>query len=125
MKHYLLLFLLIAKICSAQYFAHYTLKDNVKKNILYDRATVTTFSLDSNHIFITARDKTGKELWRTDPWKDNKLMTYRVNRPVIVYFYFENSSRTNNKEVIWIVYNNTQFGFIEKETGRFTWMGQD
>jgi len=61
----------------------------------------------------------------TDPWKDNKIEVYRVKRPVIVQFYLANNKWTDNKEVIGIVYNNTQFAIVNKETGKFTWLGQD
>lgn len=92
---------------------------------LKDSLSGNTFLLDSAHIHIYAFNANGDTLWKTDPWKDYKLEVYRTKRPVIVQFYFEKNKRTSNKEVIWIVYNNTQFGNIDKKTGSFFWMGQD
>jgi hypothetical protein len=96
-----------------------------KQVVLVDKFNKTKFTLDSTKIFITAVDSNGKQLWQTDPWKDTKLMTYRVKRPVIVRYELVKSERTKNKEVIWIVYNNTQFGEIDKRTGKFHCHGQD
>jgi len=101
---------------SKQLAAHATLSDD---------STKTLFILDTSQVFITALDSNGRQLWRTDPWKDNNLEKYRVERPIIVYFSFENNERTDNKEAIWIVYNNTQFGIVDKSNGKFTWFGQD
>ena len=104
--------------------SHIQLKPHISY-ILEDSITGTRFILDSNHINIYALSKIGDTLWKTDPWKDNKLDTYRFTRPVIVYYKFANSVRTKNEEVIWIIYINTQFGIIDKKTGKFRFMGQD
>lgn len=92
---------------------------------LIDSVSGNRFVLDSLHINVCALNANGDTLWRTDPWKDNKLEVYRTNRPVIVNIYFEKNEWTDNKEVIWIVYHNTQFGTQNKTTGKFFWMGQD
>jgi hypothetical protein len=101
---------------SKQLAAHATLSDD---------STKTLFILDTSQVFIIALDSMGRQLWRTDPWKDNHIEMYRIQRPVIVKFFFANNEWTNNKEAIWIVYNNTQFGIVEKANGKFTWFGQD
>ncbi|OYU96550.1 MAG: hypothetical protein CFE21_09200 [Bacteroidetes bacterium B1(2017)] len=108
-----------------QYVGHATLNNNLKNRTLIDSLTGTKFVLDTAQIYVTAFHKSGKQLWQTDPWKDNKLMEYRVKRPIIVRFDFANNKWTDNKNVIWIVYNNTQFGIIDKSTGEFKWFGQD
>jgi len=92
---------------------------------IIDSITGNIFLLDSAHINIYAFNSKGDTLWSSDPWKDNKLEAYRVKRPVIVDFDFATNEWTDNKEVIWIVYNNTQFGIINKESGEFIWFGQD
>jgi hypothetical protein len=74
---------------------------------------------------VTALNPQGKQLWRTDAWKDNRLEAYRVKRPVISYFAFGKDIRDKKTEVIWLTYNNTQFGFLDKKTGAFRWLGQD
>jgi hypothetical protein len=110
---------------STSYVTKYKLDSKIEDFILIDTTNETNFILDADQIYVTAIDKDGNQLWRTDPYTDNNLMKYRVERPIIVYFYFVNSKRTNNEEVIWIVYNNTQFGIIDKLTGKFTFYGQD
>jgi len=123
----LLLIVLVVTVFSsrAQYVGHATLSTSHKADTLVDNLTSTKFILDTSRIFITAIDANGKQLWKTDPWKDNKLDAYRVKRPILAEFYFVNNLHTNNQEVIWIIYNNTQFGIVDKRTGKFTWFGQD
>jgi len=128
MKHSLLLLLLLPVLLNAQtttYTGHSNLKNRIKNYTLTDSITGGTFVLDTTNIYITAFDKSGKQLWRTDPWKDNDLGIYRVQRPVIVYYSLANSDRANKEEVIWITYQNTQFGYIDKKDGKFTFLGQD
>ncbi len=93
--------------------------------IIVDSVTQNRFILDTSHINIYALNAKGDTLWHTDPWKDNNIMEYRVKRPVIVDFGFAANTWASKKEVIWIVYINTQFGIIDKATGKFTWLGQD
>ena len=124
---FILTFLLSINFCIGQteYVGRAILDNCVEKFTLVDTISGIKFTLDSTQIYVTAIDKSGKQLWRTDPWKDNNLMEYRVKRPIIVKFGFANNQWTDNKEVIWITYNNTQFGIIDKLTGKFTWFGQD
>jgi hypothetical protein len=128
---FILTFLLIIIFCIGHaqevtsYAGTYELGTNIESFVLIDTINETNFILDSTQIYVTAIDKNGNQLWQTDPWKDNNLIEYRVERPIIVRFYFVNNERTNNKEVIWIVYNNTQFGIIDKITGGFIFYGQD
>jgi hypothetical protein len=97
----------------------------VKEYTLIDQEFKMKFLLDSQRIHIDAYDSLNRLVWRTDPWLDNELMMYRLKRPRIIYFAFANEERTGNKEVIWIEYNTTQFGILDKETGKFTSFGQD
>jgi hypothetical protein len=97
---------------------------------IIDSASGVLFSLDSAHIMISAQDSTGKILWKTDPWKDNHIQVYRTNRPLIVDFKFAKTNFDYNNvpkgtKVLWIVYINTQFGYLDLATGKFTWLGQD
>jgi hypothetical protein len=103
-------------------------KDIVK---LVDSVTSNYFILDSNKIFITAYDKSNKIIWRTDPYKNDSIPEYRTKRPFIIYFvfgkspdYFSNKIKEGLK-VIWITYNNTQFGFIDIRNGKYYYCGQD
>jgi len=108
-----------------QYVGHHTLDTEFKAITLTDAATGNQFILDSMRIMVTAFNPQGKQLWRTDAWKDNHLEAYRVKRPVISYFAFGKDTRDEKTEVIWLTYNNTQFGFLDKKTGAFSWLGQD
>ena len=146
--------LVSTNVCYAQrqrtytYIAHATLSGRPKSDTLVDKITSTKFIIDSARIYITAIDASGKQLWRTDAWKDNGLEEYRVKRPVIARFSFynyyygdsiiyvdklkgrqvkeiERNRDKYSREVIAIAYNNTQFGLIDKKTGLFHFKGQD
>ena len=117
-----LLFPAITKAQTVSYVAHYTEKDQIKRDTLVDKQDGTKFIIDRKRIFITAIDKNGKQLWKTDPATDNKLEEYRTKRPTIVYFEFSNELK---KQVILISYNNSQAGYIDKQTGKFYFQGQD
>ena len=107
---------------STTYVGRYILSTNIESFILIDPVTEIKYVLDSDQIYITSYDKDDNQLWQTDPWKDNNLRQYRVERPIIVRFYF---STYRESEIIWITYNNTQFGIIDKLTGEFCYFGQD
>jgi hypothetical protein len=128
----LTILLLSSNICFGQkeveYIARAVYENNLKILTLQDSVTKTKFILDSAQITITAIDTNGKQLWQTDPWKDNKLKVYRIDRPIIVHFNLGKAgwnSSDPKKEVIWIGYNNTQFGTLDKLTGKFIFLGQD
>jgi hypothetical protein len=126
MKHILLSIILTisATCCFGQYTGHATINRKVKQRTLIDDSKFK-FELDSTQVTITAFSTNGELLWKTDPWLDNNLPKYRVDRPYIVYFVLDKNERTDNEEVIWITYNNTQFGTIDKRTGKFKFHGQD
>ncbi|UOQ53121.1 hypothetical protein [Hymenobacter cellulosivorans] len=129
----LIIFALSVGACraQAQYVGHYTLKSRPKSYTLVDEESGTRFLLDSSRVFITAIDKNGKKLWRTDPYTAAKVEAYRVKRPEIVYFslskaqHNESPAFRKGDEVTSVGYNNTVFGLISKETGIFFYLGQD
>ncbi|MES2616692.1 MAG: hypothetical protein V4613_02375 [Bacteroidota bacterium] len=121
----LLFILLIPTIAKGQYVGRSTLKSNIQKDTLIDSTTGVKFIIDTARIYITAIDTNGNQLWKTDPVVDAKIEAYRVQRPVIVYFVFETDSYNKNKQIIAITYNNSQFGYINKLTGKFDFLGQD
>lgn len=128
-KIFTLLLAIMFSTCFGQelteYIGHSTLRNRVKNDTLIDKELKMIFVLDTAHINITAYDFAGKPVWKTDPWLGNKLREYRVKRPVVVSYSFQKNKWTDEKEVIWITYNNTQFGILDKNTGKFTWFGQD
>ncbi|MES2382147.1 MAG: hypothetical protein V4538_13965 [Bacteroidota bacterium] len=102
----------------------------VLRDTLYDKQNGNIYVLDKNRIFITAYDKEKKLLWKTDPALDSFLPQYQMEqfelkRPIIKYFSLQELKDDKRMEVIWIVFNNTQFGYLLKNNGKFYWLGQD
>jgi len=114
----LMIVLALPTICRGQYVSHYIEKDRIKKDTLTDTITGNKFIIDKERIFITTINKKGKVLWKTDPFVDSKLSEYRIKRPTIVYFEL-------TPGFLNISYNNSQFGYIEIDTGKFIFAGQD
>ena len=86
-----------------------------------------TFVLDSSHNYVTAHDSIGNIVWKTDPYKDNRIEEYRTKRPIIVDFLFgpkDNVDSTERNKVLWVMYSNTQFGFLNLKTGKYEFVGQ-
>jgi hypothetical protein len=98
---------------------------------LIDSVTNNYFVLDASQIFITAFNEKNKKIWKTDPYKDNSICEYRTKRPVIIEYRFGKSPdnfpnyEKEGIKVIWITYNNTQFGFVDLISGKYYWLGQD
>lgn len=96
-----------------------------------DRNTKMFFVLDSTHTTIEAFNESGEFIWKTNPHTDNKLSTYRTNKPYIVYFdltddyWCAEGFVEKGTPVIAISYVNTQFGVLKLETGEFRFCGQD
>ena len=150
---FLFAFIVSISFCYGQsvtYVAHAALSGQPINFKLVDKTNGTKYILDSARIFITAINSAGKQLWKVDPWKDSKLDAYRVERPVVArlifgnYFYgdsiiyvnklkqksvqakeIQNNRDKYTREVIWVVYNNTQFGILNRATGAFEYHGQD
>jgi len=127
-KHFKFCFLIFTVAFSssilAQYVGRYTEKNRIIFDTLLDKLTSNKFIVDTSRTYITAIDQQGKILWRTNPILDNKLEKYQTDKPTIIHFAFNNNP-TKTKEVIWISYSNTQFGYIDKGSGKFTFRGQD
>ncbi len=100
-------------------------RNPILKDTLYDKENGNIYVLDKNKIFVTAYDKNGKVIWRTDPVKDAFIRKYRTDRPIIVSFEFGTESVNQKSEAIWIRYNNSQFGYLLKKNGKFRCQGQD
>jgi hypothetical protein len=107
------------------YVGHGTLRNMIKKDTLVDNELRMRFVLDSLRIRISAYDFSNKLIWSTDPWLDNKLIEYRVKRPVLVYYSLKPNWKEDDKKLIWITYNNSQFGTVDRRTGKFDYMGKD
>jgi hypothetical protein len=107
------------------YISRFIEGDHIKRDTLVDNVSGYKYIVDRERIYIAAIDKFGKLIWKTDPATDNKLDEYRVKRPTLVYFGFGSAKTKYNYEVIWIRYNNSQFGYLNKFTGEFHFSGQD
>lgn len=94
----------------------------IKCDTLLDKQSENQYIIDKDRKTITAIDKKRNILWKTNPYKDSFLDEYRVKNPFIIKFKF---IIINNKEVIYITYNNSVFGFILKTNGKFYWEGRD
>lgn len=114
------------------YIAHYLENEKlpIEKRILVDSVNKVKFILDSTQTLIIAVDFNYKKIWSTDPWRDNKLRVYRTKRPTINYFELLGKEKAPGWEklpdnVIWVSYNNSQFGIVDQKTGNFRFLGQD
>lgn len=93
--------------------------------VLTDKKTGVRFILHDDKHVISAVDKNSDTLWTTNPRKDNNVWEYRVKDPVINSISLHKGKWSDNKEVVWIVYVNSQFGYLDKQTGKFSFLGQD
>lgn len=106
---------------NAQYVTHYSLSDNIKKDTLTD-SSGNHYVVDKERIYVTAYDSTYRQIWKTNPYKDNNTPEYRTAKPQLVMFKL---AIYQGKEQLCIKYSNTQFGTLSKETGKYHWLGQD
>ena len=105
---------------------------HVVPKVLEDAKTRIIFYLESDGRHISAISPEAKLLWSRDPFVDSKLTPYRLKRPLIYYFDFVDpvwwkihSYLGRADEFIGISFTSSQSGVIKKETGDFTFLGQD
>jgi len=97
---------------------------------LLDSITNNYYILDTSHTIICAYNSLDHMLWKTNPRKDSSLPDYRHKNPIISFFKLgklSSDSWDGHKEgemVIFICFSNSQSGFIDLKTGRFTFGGQ-
>ncbi len=101
-----------------------------KSITVLDSITHNYYILDTSHSTVCAYDSLEHLLWVTNPRKDSSLPDYRLKNPVISYFKLGKLSSDywdGHKEgelVIFISFSNSQSGFIDLKTGRFTLVDQ-
>lgn len=107
-------------------------ENHVVPKAIQDPATKIIFYLESDGRHISAISPDGKLLWSRDPFVDAKLKPYRGPHPIICYFNFVDPTWWKihsylglADDFIGLGYNSSQFGAINKITGKFTWFGQD
>ncbi|MES2654068.1 MAG: hypothetical protein V4620_00665 [Bacteroidota bacterium] len=115
--------------------------------IFHDFATSRKYVLDSSHTVISAFDSTGRLVWSTNPRKDNGIKEYQIKQAFIDYLSFKTEDIGFNPQrrykffktiqeyyastvnptlrIISISYNNSQFGVLNMDTGKFVFYGQD
>jgi hypothetical protein len=105
---------------------------HVVPKVLHDAKTKIIFYLESDGRHISAISPEGKLLWSRDPFVDAKLPPYRLKRPLICYFNFVDPVRWKTcshfgraDDFICVTFDSSEFGIIKKETGDFTFFGQD
>jgi len=103
-----------------------------KQVIIVDSITNNYYVLDATHTIITAYNNSKHIIWKTNPRKKNHLSEYRHPNPVITYYQIGKfpdnmygSINNKGEKVIFISYSNSQFGFLDMKTGKFTYEGQD
>ena len=107
-------------------------EDYVIPKVLVDPQIRIIYYLESDGRHISTISPEGKLLWSRDPFVDAKLTPYRLKRPLICYFNFIDPARWKipskfgaADDSIAVNFNSSQFGVIKKETGDFTFLGQD
>ena len=97
---------------------------------IIDSLTNNYYILDSLHTTIIAYNQSKQILWMTDPRKANSIPEYRHKNPDITYFKIKQIEHNYNEifnkgeRAIYIIYSNSQFGFLDLNTGKFIFLGQ-
>jgi hypothetical protein len=127
-----LLLVVIAIACPAQMRYFYDDKGKIFDSVfvipkgyyhLTDKTTGTRYILDSSHIVISAVNALNDTLWKTDPWKDNHLETYRIYRPTVSEFILVDNP-SDSTCLLYIIYSSSQMGCLSA-SGRFSYGGRD
>ncbi len=96
------------------------------KWVLKDTATSARYILNARRNVVTAVDSNGDLIWKTNPRKDNNLQPYRIKRSKIDFMSFTTPGGVSlGDSVIYIRWDNSQFGTLSKATGQFMWRGQN
>jgi hypothetical protein len=103
-------------------FEQYHPKNDITKDTLFDKNNGNKYVIDKTRTIITAYNKKGRIIWKTNPYEDSFLPVYRYKKTYIVSFKFV---KRDKKEVIFIVYHNTVFGYLLKSNGKFYKNGND
>ena len=93
----------------------------VEPKLLVDPKTRISYYLESDGRHVSAISPDGKILWHRDPFNDAGLWPYRVSKPVITNFNLARDA----KQGIAIVFNSSQFGWMDFAKGSFEFGGQD
>jgi len=80
---------------------------------------------DGRHV--SAINFDGRVLWTRNPFVDAHLKPYRVAEPKIVFFYTPRPRMIEGKKgsFVGVMFESTQSGLMDLESGKFTFLGQD
>lgn len=124
-----LLFIPVFAHAQSAYKGHVSPKFKVKNRFLIDTVNKMHFVLDSTQTVIVALDFNYRKIWSTDPYRSKHLEEYKHKNPVIVTFELAKTDKDyrgwENRDVIWIAYSNSVFGFVDRKTGEFVDLGRD
>jgi hypothetical protein len=117
-----------AQIINDTVYEHWHLPQYEKSGeeiILKDAKTGTRFILDTTRTHVIAINSKGVQMWNITPYEDTTSLSYLFTHPTIVTFCFAKNDFSKNKIVIWVEYSNTNTGYINKENGHYSFIGQD
>ena len=86
-----------------------------------DPTSGVIYYVESDGRHVSAIDVDGKILWNVDPFVDAGMKPYRLPNPVIVYI----GKSKVNEDSISISFSSSQFGDLDKKTGKFLFRGND
>lgn len=94
-----------------------------------DERSGTVFYVESDGRHVSAISLTGKILWTRDPYVEGGLEPYRFPNARIVYIGLRKAHRGtyggDERMALAIVFESTQFGQMNMETGHFDYLGSD
>jgi hypothetical protein len=89
-----------------------------------DGKTGITFYVESDRRHVSAVDRSGRLLWRRDPFVEGKLQPYRIERPVIASIGRIPVERRKGRYLA-IGFDSSQGGIMDFKRGDFTFLGQN
>lgn len=88
-----------------------------------------TLHVEADGRTVSAIDRSGKQLWKEDPFARAALKPYRVRRPLISTVSSATPAgarcRPGGRTIVYLNYNSTQGGELDARTGEFVFGGQD
>jgi hypothetical protein len=100
--------------------------NHVSPRVLVDGQSGKKFILDSTRTSITAVDRRGNIIWKTNPAVDNNLFNRGIESDAYIKrFVLAKEKWSLGKEEIYITYNYNLFGYLDKKNGKWKYIGRD
>ncbi len=120
---YLLTFFLLFSLTSKIYGQNKNSSINRSQLILFNTLTDSIigrkYVLQPSKLIITAYDKTGLPLWKTNLRHSLGLSSWQSDRVEVVRFEFTSDLKSRQIDAILVSFSNRQFGYLNKWTGEF------